>query len=271
MKYLKYTILAFSAGVACAFAGETNDVITLRSGRKITREELHQKVEISRNRRTGGIIRKEGSAAGRLVVLNAQKTVATDSLKDIWNPMSGWISFQMEFKDVPALTLGNIGEVIRKSDGAAGVGLVEDPSLPMLVTAPEAGWALVNVAKIAEDGPDAKTLASRVRKEVLRGIAFVTGCAYMTRGDPLMRDVVKPSDLDALPLEMFGAEIINHMRESAQRYGIKPWYVTTYLKACEEGWAPQPTNDYQKAIWEKVHAIPQKPIKIEFDPKTDKK
>jgi len=35
----------------------------------------------------------------------------------------------------------------------------------------------------------------------------------------------------------------------------------------EEGWAPAPTNEYQKIVWDKVHAIPQKPMKIEFDPK----
>jgi len=27
---------------------------------------------------------------------------------------------------------------------------------------------------------------------------------------------------------------------------------------------PAPTNDVQKAIWEKVHAIPDKPITIEY-------
>jgi len=27
-----------------------------------------------------------------------------------------------------------------------------------------------------------------------------------------------------------------------------------YLKACQEGWAPVPTNDYQKAVWERVRS-----------------
>ena len=46
--------------------------------------------------------------------------------------------------------------------------------------------------------------------------------------------------------------------------------VATYKRACREGWAPTPTNDVQRAIWEKVHAIPDKPLTIEFDPKIDK-
>ena len=53
----------------------------------------------------------------------------------------------------------------------------------------------------------------------------------------------------------------------ANRLGILPVRTTTYLQACQEGWAPMPTNAVQKAIWEKVRAIPQSPMKIEFDPK----
>jgi hypothetical protein len=34
--------------------------------------------------------------------------------------------------------------------------------------------------------------------------------------------------------------------------GIKPARMTTYRKACEEGWAPMPTNSVQKAIWDEV-------------------
>ena len=52
--------------------------------------------------------------------------------------------------------------------------------------------------------------------------------------------------------------------------GVKPAEKTTYRKACHEGWAPPPTNEVQKAIWEQIHSSPDKPIKIEFDPKKDK-
>jgi len=38
----------------------------------------------------------------------------------------------------------------------------------------------------------------------------------------------------------------------------------TYRHACEQGWAPAPTNDYQKAIWNEVHEMPTEPIKIKY-------
>ncbi len=49
--------------------------------------------------------------------------------------------------------------------------------------------------------------------------------------------------------------------------GGKPQSRTTYRKACEEGWAPAPTNDVQKAIWDKVHEMPTEPIKIKPETK----
>jgi hypothetical protein len=54
--------------------------------------------------------------------------------------------------------------------------------------------------------------------------------------------------------------------------GVLPAQRATDMKACQEGWAPAPTNDVQKAIWEKVKAEksekPSKPIKVNYDPKT---
>jgi hypothetical protein len=48
--------------------------------------------------------------------------------------------------------------------------------------------------------------------------------------------------------------------------GVTPAEMTTYRKACREGWAPAPTNDIQKAIWEQVKADkergPTNPLKI---------
>lgn len=60
--------------------------------------------------------------------------------------------------------------------------------------------------------------------------------------------------------------LVNNMKES----DVRPYRVAKYSEACQEGWAPPPTNEFQKAIWDKVHAIPDKPMTIEFDPKKDK-
>jgi hypothetical protein len=61
--------------------------------------------------------------------------------------------------------------------------------------------------------------------------------------------------------------MISYWQRHLKAIGITKKVVKTYLDACEEGWAPAPTNDVQKAIWDKVHAAPKNPMKIEFNPK----
>ena len=57
--------------------------------------------------------------------------------------------------------------------------------------------------------------------------------------------------------------IVSHLKQ----LGVKPIVTSTYRQAVREGWASAPTNEYQKAIWDKVHSAPKNPMKIEFDPK----
>ena len=41
---------------------------------------------------------------------------------------------------------------------------------------------------------------------------------------------------------------------AAKNNGIKPLHRAPYVAAVEQGWAPPPTNDIQKAIWDRVKA-----------------
>ena len=133
--------------------------------------------------------------------------------------------------------------------------------------APEAGWATVNVAAL-DDGCGAEALAHRVRVEILRAFALVGGGAFMQRDPIVMRnDIMKPSDLDMIKEENYGIDVAYAISAGLPQRGVMPWQETTYKKACEQGWAPAPTNDVQKAIWDKVLAVPATPMKIEFDPK----
>jgi len=44
------------------------------------------------------------------------------------------------------------------------------------------------------------------------------------------------------------------IRKTAQKMEIANSILVPYRKACEEGWAPMPTNAIQKAIWDEVKA-----------------
>jgi hypothetical protein len=69
-----------------------------------------------------------------------------------------------------------------------------------------------------------------------------------------MKPVFNLSDLDNLKCNMYSPEIQSKIAIQAPLLNLKPLLTTTYRKACEEGWAPMPTNSIQKAIWEDVKA-----------------
>ena len=75
------------------------------------------------------------------------------------------------------------------------------------------------------------------------------------------------ADLDANVSLVVSPEPFTKMMDNAEALGIRRVRHTTYRKACYEGWAPPPTNAYQKAIWDMVHALPTEPMKIKPETK----
>ena len=257
------TILALSS---CVVA-ETNTIAQTNAPsakrHKRTPEEIRERAATYIDRRHGGYIRRAGSAYGKVVFLNAQKRVSNDALKPAFKEIDINIHPIWTLENVDSVNLVNPRADIAKHGGNIGVVLAESADLPMLVTAPEDGWAIVNVTALAKGETDTKKVESRVRKELLRAFALTGGCAFMARGAIVLSGTVRTAkDLDQIPEESYGVDALNTLGQHLPNYGIMPWYQTTYKKACREGWAPLPTNEYQKAIWDKIHALPTEPIKI---------
>ena len=63
-----------------------------------------------------------------------------------------------------------------------------------------------------------------------------------------------------------GKKVVGAMARNLNALGFKPRRRLTYRRACQEGWAPAPTNEFQKAVWEQVKADkergPANPITI---------
>ena len=79
-------------------------------------------------------------------------------------------------------------------------------------------------------------------------------------------DIFEISDLDHVG-EFIPGDTAENCRKLLAKRGVYPKRYVTYRAACIRGWAPAPTNAAQKAVWDKVRAIPKNPMKIEFDPK----
>ncbi len=129
---------------------------------------------------------------------------------------------------------------------------------------PEEMRGVVSVKALSKDSPTKEVLLVRVQKAVARAGLHLMGSGYGPRGC-LSSTVRSLADLDRLALDPPTPDAMTRLR-GGRMSGVKMLRFATYQQACREGWAPPPANKRQKEIWDEVHQLPSKPIKIEFDP-----
>ena len=211
---------------------------------------------------------------------NGQRVYFVDAQKRVPAAATEWIAKQVGIAlSLPARVVckemsapgGDIATAMRfakeaADDVGAVVSAVDTPGMPTLLVVPEDGWAQVNVAALAQDTPAADVLEARLKKELWRAFILVFGGGNSQNEGDVMRPICSLRDLDAHEALVSSPEPFNTVMSGAKARGITPLPRTTYLHACREGWAPPPTNDLQKAIWEKVKAEkergPTNPITI---------
>ena len=135
----------------------------------------------------------------------------------------------------------------------------------MSICAPESKWSVINVSPLQTD--KIPFFKARVERSIVRGIVPLLCGADSQYPLCLMSAVHKPADLDRFINAKLPIDVIARFKQNFKALGLGSWTISTYRKACQEGWAPAPTNDIQKAIWDKVHAMPTAPIKIKPETK----
>ena len=228
------------------------------SGKRIDRAKL----EASMYKRFGGNVKRPGVQKGKLFYLDCQSALDRSVIVSNAN-------FFAKEEKIEIVTEGGSFDLAKPQvRGEATLFIVDDPKLPMSLFAPEARWGMVNVAPLKCDKP--QFFAARARKALSRGFSFLAGAVASQYPHPLMKGMTGPENLDACVYDVPPVDVMKRFPTYLEGYGITPYRMATYRKACEEGWAANPTNDVQKAIWDEVHSIPDKPIKIQFDPATQK-
>lgn len=150
------------------------------------------------------------------------------------------------------------------------IAVVEDcAELPALSVFPEERIGIVNADKL-QGGDDPSVPEMRVSKEMWRAIGFVGGIGFSPAENDIMQPYYTLKELDDNRYPFIQPMNMAKMQRMHKRFGVKKARRIPYRVAVLEGWAPAPTNDYQKAIWEEVKKAPQNPMKIEFDPKQGK-
>ena len=161
---------------------------------------------------------------------------------------------------------GPQGPAALPPDAGGMITVVDIEGEPSLLVAPDNGWARVNVAALASDGVSAEVLEARFKKELWRAFVILFGGGNSFNDFDVMRPIRAPKDLDACKALVSSPEPFNAVLTGAKAAGITPVRRTTYLNAVRLGWAPAPTNEFQKAIWERVKADkergPTNPITI---------
>ena len=135
------------------------------------------------------------------------------------------------------------------------------------IVAPEDGWAKVGIGRLVSDSPNPDWRARRLKLALLRAIGNAMGVGYSMYQPCVMGRVRNLSDLDDIKTDKLSPEGENNFEECGKAFGIGKIEYCTYRTACEEGWAPAPTNEVQQAIWDKVHEMPSAPIKIKPETK----
>lgn len=260
---MKFVLIALTALVSCGdplCASETNAAPAAATRRKSNNGDAF------RMRVSGGMVKKPGTAQGKVVFLNAQRRVQAAEIAQAVSVIDRALHPMTEIRIVQPVELSAIAGEVKAAGGQLGVVVVDvKDGVPALLVAPEEGWAVVNVGKLDVDCPAEDVLAARTRKEIMRAFALIAGAAFMGADAELVSaDIRIPKDLDLVKDEMYGIDVSRGITYNMPRAGVTPWKVTTYKRACEEGWAPAPTNEYQQAIWDKVHAVPTEPLKIKY-------
>lgn len=211
------------------------------------------RIRAAQMRRFGGLVVRPDSGRGRLAVVNAGTAHGTEIARAA-------AAFAKELRIRVEVIPGTrpsleTADALRRETGAEAVLFVaDDEKLPTLLAAPENRWVYVNVALLSKDATSREMVARRVRCEVARGLALLAGAANSTFPGSLMSAVNVPADLDRVSDEIPPAEVFARMPGYLKGLGVTPVVTVPYCLAVKEGWAPAPTNDYQKAAWERVRS-----------------
>ena len=217
---------------------------------------------------SGGIVEK--AYRGKTIrVVNVTKAVEQDLLNSIALRIrrSAQLPIDVEAGAIPdGESAMAYARAAAKADGiGATVVVVDDKGLPIIMSSPDEKWAILNVASFKRDELEDRMLKSlwgAVARAVGAGSTGDAGCVLVPFGSV--------QQLDAIAAAEPSPVAHNALIDTAKMSGINMIFFATYRTACQQGWAPQPTNDVQRTIWNEIHAIPDRPITIEFDPKRDK-
>ena len=261
------TMTLFAADPA---ANEPAKKSVKKSYDQLTPQEKAERIQRGREKRAarhGGLLYIENSQRGKIVFVNGQKCVPKEVIEGVATDVRLRDDLKVEVVDDSGEHISPKTAAAKKKALGADVAifLTEcDTCDNLMLTAPEGAWAIVNAAAICKGAMNDAFKRTRMIKMVQRGYYCAAGAMNSQYPNSLMGAVRNLDDLDKLTAEP-PMDVVDRTLTSLEKAGVTPLTYTTYKKACQQGWAPAPTNELQKAIWNEIHTPPSKPMKITFD------
>ena len=202
----------------------------------------------------GGFLERPDSLKGKIAFIDTQDAVKGDVIKKAIERINAGTEFNLAYNKVQA---GKPGDLLRDSGANLAVVVIADDTTPAMLVAPEERWAVVNARKTKSD--------EITRKEIMRAFSLLCGGGSSQFPGGLFNKA-KLEDVEECD-EAIPTDLLNAHKDYLKQLGVTPKMRSSYKVAVREGWAPEPTNDIQKAIWDQLHQLPSNPIKIKYDPK----
>lgn len=237
--------------------------------RKELTPEVKQKIRRQIMQKTGGWIIKEGTGSGRCVFVDTQKKMPKESFSAAAEKIGALLNCKVEYEQSERnITVQTAPESLKVIKAQAAIFIIDDPTYPTTLVAPESRWAMINAAALAKDGPTQQVLAKRATREAWRVFAQLLGASNASmEGGCVLDPVSSLVELDTLKADCFCPEPLSKIIAHLRTIGVTPYVRTTYRRACEQGWAPPPTDEFQKGVWDQLRDEkergPSRGIKIE--------
>lgn len=200
---------------------------------------------------------------GTFLFVNTQSVVPETSFAKVVKRLSDDFNIDIKLVAGEEPDIKAIPTKLAELNAKGAIWIVNEPMLPICLAACENGWAFLNVAQVMADSPAQDKVDGRITRLANRLFAYIHG-AYDSTMMPqcVLKEAHGIDGIDGLVCKDYSPEAFSKVSGYLAGAGYQQAKRGTYYDACEEGWAPAPTNEIQKAIWDKVHQMPTKPIKI---------
>lgn len=223
----------------------------IHTNKFVSYESRKAEIEKKYYANTGGRVIKPESGQGEIIIYNAQQRIPEETIKDIAEHITLLLAMRVSVRKGDPVGLESLDDKLKELNGSAAIFLVDNPTHPLSLVAYENGWGVVNASLLAHSPAD--KIRERTEKELIRTLCLICGIATNAGASSLMLPVRDVNDLDTceLPSERGSSMITRPLHKYMLNFGVMPVTVSTYRKACSDGWAPKPKDKDQEALWNK--------------------